>query len=854
MTRAITRFTKRFTTLAALAAAPLLSAELVLPSTVLERDQTITVLYRTALQATGKGTLQVNWSDGYGRMVEDRSIPLNLRDENEIRFPLDLKHAVAMQNELRVHFSLDGANKKGERDHREEDAQGSFVARPGSPTWSDYQIIMWQDGTPQHVAGLEQIGVNAGKSAERSTSALPESLLKNDLRWYVENLATDFYSEYHRFRRDRPYNWSLLQAKELYKRDPASKEGLKRHPSFSDPQWLSEIRERLARAARTYSPYRPIFYNLADESGIAELAGFWDFDFSDHSLDAMRRWLQKKYGTLAALNRQWGSAFETWEAVTPETTREAMRRNDENYSSWSDHKEWMDVSFADALKTGADAIHSVDPQAYVGIEGAQMPGWGGYDYSRLTSALDAMEPYDIGENVEIIRSLNPKVAFVTTSFATGPWEKHRVWYELLHGARGQIIWDEKNDIVLPDGSLGPRGREVAPYWNELRNGVAALLMNSERQANSIAIHYSQASMRAEWMRAQRPKGDAWMERMSWTERKDSDFLQLRDSYCRLLEDQGLQYNFVAYGQVEQGELLKRGYRVLILPRSSALSPLEAAAITAFVRQGGTLVVDGEAGIFDEHVRRLEHSSLSRVLDGDVGLGRVVRLDAIAYHHQRVLGTEAQLHAAMGKILSQAGVQADFRVTDAHGQPVVGVEVHTFRNGGATIIGLHSNPQLSVDELGPPEFRSNKRFEKAQAVRLTSPEMVYAYDIRRGKPLGHAKQFAFTVDPYEPTLIALTSTAIPALRVAAPESVDRGAIGRIGISLGGESPAARPLFRVEVRNAAGDPVRYYSGNLAAPGGSADVAIPFAQSDVPGKWSVSVQDLLSGQRQTAELTVR
>jgi len=40
--------------------------------------------------------------------------------------------------------------------------------------------------------------------------------------------------------------------------------------------------------------------------------------------------------------------------------------------------------------------------------------------------------------------------------------------------------------------------------------------------------------------------------------------------------------------VEQGELLKRGYPVLILPRSSALSAAEEREIRAFVEQGGTV--------------------------------------------------------------------------------------------------------------------------------------------------------------------------------------------------------------------------------------------------------------------------
>ena len=281
-----------------------------------------------------------------------------------------------------------------------------------------------------------------------------------------------------------------------------------------------------------------------------------------------------------------------------------MKRPGENFSGWSDFKEWMDISYAAALKMGADAVRSVDPQAYVGIGGGQMPGWGGYDYSRITSSLNAIEPYDIGNNIEIIRSLNPGMVVMTTSFARGPWEKHRVWYELLHGNRGLIIWDDKAAFIGADNAVGERGREVAPYYNELRGGLGALLINSERVADPVAIHYSQPSMRTEWMLAQRPKGESWVTRNSSTEYRDSPFLRLRESWCRLIEDQGLQYNFVSYGQVEQGELLRRGYKVLVLPRSTALSPLEAKEIRDFVAQGGTLIADGEPGAFDEHCRRL----------------------------------------------------------------------------------------------------------------------------------------------------------------------------------------------------------------------------------------------------------
>ena len=700
---------------------------------------------------------------------------------------------------------------------------------------------------------LKTIGVNAGQVSSRTTQP-PEFLLENDLRWYAESVATDFYAEYHRWRPDRIQNWSFLQAKELYRKDPTSKEAFKRHPSFSDPAWLAQIRDRAARYARFHSPYRPLFYSLADESGVADLAAFWDFDFSDQSLAEMRTWLRERYGSLAALNRQWGTRFATWDLVTPETTNEAMKRTDDNFSSWADHKEWMDISFARALKAGVDGVTSVDPDAYVAIGGGQMPGWGGYDYARLTEVLTAIEPYDIGNNIEIIRSLNPAMPFVTTGFARGPWEKHRLWYELLHGARGQLIWDDKFENVTKGGALGDRGREVAPYYNELRNGVATLLMNSVRQAGPIAIHYSQASMRTEWMLAEKPKGAAWVNRSSATERQESEFLRLRESYCRLIEDLGLQYNFVSYGQVENGELLKRGYRVLVLPRSSALSERESKAIREFVEQGGLLIADGDPGVFDEHSRRMPQPSLADLFTG-THRGKVVRADAdvLAYYQNRLVSKEGPVYERMGKLLAASGVRPALQVVDQSSRSVVGVETHEFRNGGVTILGLLTNPELRVDELGPPEFKSNERFEKPRDLRVTLPAESWGYEIRTGKALGRKSEILLTLDPYEPALFALSPVPLPALTLSAPGRIARGETARIALSTASASPAATHLLHLDVLDPAGTPVRHYSGNLLAPGGNAEKLLPLANNDPTGKWTVHARDTLTGRQESATIEV-
>ena len=524
------------------------AGELILPSSTLSGSGIVPITFKLHEGLTGKGTLQVRWTDSLNRLVEDSTVPVELHDETEVHFRIDLSRAVAMQNSLHAHLAFDGADARGEVRHIEDDADASFAVQPAKTGWKDYVIIMWQPYPAKLVPALETLGINGGELMG-CARGVPESLVANNVRWYCEGLANDYYSEYHRYRADRIQNWSLLEAKKLYEQDPSNRQALKRSPSFWDPVWRKTVHDRLVSAAERNKPYQPYFYSLADESGIADLGAAWDFDFSDQSLVPMRAWLKTQYASVDELNREWGTGFTTWDSVIPQNTNEAMKNPHDNFASWADFKTWMDISYADALKLGVDAVHEVDRDAYVEIGGAQKPGWGGYDYARLTRVLDAMEPYDIGANVSLIRSFNPGMPLLTTTFARGDQERQRVWHELLQGNRGLIIWDDKLEYVQPDGQPGARGKAAGAYYNELRDGLGALIMNSRRLNDGIAIHYSQPSLRTQWMLERRPDGPAWMKRDAQYERSNNQFLRLRESWCELIEDQGMQYDFVSYLQI-----------------------------------------------------------------------------------------------------------------------------------------------------------------------------------------------------------------------------------------------------------------------------------------------------------------
>jgi hypothetical protein len=283
-------------------------------------------------------------------------------------------------------------------------ASAAAIDSPTADPWSDYQIIVWQRQSGAGYRALKQIGITGGavmsdrhESPGTEVFAQINAMLEADLAFYLENTATDFYSSYHRWTPGRPVNWRFDEAKRRYHDNPQDPAVLFREPSLSDPNWLDIVAERLGNTVGALKRYRPLFYNMADEPGIGDLAAFWDFDLSPMSLDAMRNWLKGQYGTLARLNEEWGSAFVDWDNVVPMTTPEAMRRSDQNFAAWADFKEWMDVSFARALKRGSDAVHAADPNARAAIEGGQIPGWGGYDYARLANSVDLIE---LGDEID----------------------------------------------------------------------------------------------------------------------------------------------------------------------------------------------------------------------------------------------------------------------------------------------------------------------------------------------------------------------------------------------------------------------------------------------------------------------
>ncbi|HEV2099453.1 MAG TPA: beta-galactosidase [Stellaceae bacterium] len=830
-------------------AGPAAGDELTVPAAV-ERNGTVEGVYRFDGPVRGRGDLDVLWTDVLGRIVERRRMPLDLEHASQAIIPLDLGRAVTQKNTLVARLSLDDSSAP----HPKQEA-AEFIVPPSSHPWSDFQIIMWQAQTRAGWAALRRLGITAGVVAS-DRKAVPgsyvtkqvDAMLDNDQRWYVENIGTDFYSPYHKWSLGRPPNWRFREVKRRYEADPTDATAFFRSPSLSDPEWLGEIRDRLIGTVRALHRYRPLYYSLADEPGIADLSAVWDFDLSAPSLAAMREWLKLRYGGLAQLNREWGTTFRRWDQVTPEKTSDAIRRSDENFAAWADFKEWMDVAFARAVAAGTAAIHAADPEALSAIEGAQIPGWGGYDYSRLAKSVDAMELYDHGNNVELLRSFNPAAVMLTTSFQGGASERHRVWRELLRGARGLILWDDGQEFVGKHGSLGPRGREAAPYFAEIRDGLGALLINSKRHLDPIAILYSPSSMRIEWLLERRSEGGDWTRRSASAEYEDTPIRVSTRNYVRAIEHMGLQQRFVSAREVEQGGL--GNYRVLILPRTISLSLRAARQIRDFVARGGVVVSDGIPGEFDEHGHKLARPLLDKTAAAPaadaaklgVGKGKFIYLTAPDPH-------DCSARRKLMDAFAAAAIRPPFLLAADDGAPIEDVETYSFENGGVRLLALLRDLSESP-ACAPPIGAAANGSETAV---LTLPHPYEVYDLLARRALGRRSRVRVDVSSMEPVILAFTEKPLGALSIAGPSRGRAGRTATFLISPDGASAAATDVIHVEIADPAGKVVPYYSGNLLARGGAVPYPLPLAVNDKPGTWTIRARDRLGGADATARLLV-
>ncbi len=538
-------------------------------------------------------------------------------------------------------------------------------------------------------------------------------------------------------------------------------------------EWNASFPAPASEESRSSEQWEPLLAAVRESRSIA-------------TLDAKS--LEQKLGSIEAANARWGrfggwttegrpAGFKSWDQVVQFLKRfyaelgQVSSTDGWNVSPWCDFRNFMDATFAGAVQRAAAVCKAEDPEARCATEGGQAPAaFGWYNYEQVTKAVDVIEPYNIGNNVEVLRSLKPDIVLLATHGSAHHSGRpltaqdrlsqkavgRALWWQLFHGHRGAIIWDDNlptfEVVDVKAGKPTPSADAFRDVFKELRGGIAKLIINSRRLHDGIGLHYSHASIQVHWLLENLKNARDWPSHH--VNERGSRFVAVRNSWTKLLEDLGFQYDFVSRQPIEAGKLGSREFRVFILPESIAVSEAEANAFREFVRAGGTLIADCRAGRLSERGRDLGRSLLDdafgikrgpaekatstvegyenddalrvagmklqfarvgesfvkvdggRALarSGDVpavivnrlGAGRAIflNLDVSDYAYQRLQANlEPTLPDLLRAVLAQAQISGRVEVLGPDGKRLRCTEVVAFGNGAYEHVAVFRNPQF-----------------------------------------------------------------------------------------------------------------------------------------------------------------
>lgn len=495
-----------------------------------------------------------------------------------------------------------------------------------------------------------------------------------------------------------------------------------RKPCFNDPAYIAADRARIEKCIEERKRSAPTSFDCGDENSLTLWGTSFDFCFSPHTLAAERTWLRETYGTLEKLNASWKTAFPAWDDVTPLTTEEALAAHakDRQWAAWADHRRFMELTYCNYFQSVKEAINAQCPGVPLDMSGTQPPnGYTGMDMWLLSDAIGVCAAYDQENLAEIVRSFRRPLIKPWYGYgASGPDIERRVWFDALRFRNFGVSYFDGMNVLNPDFTIPNQVKELSSALRFFIDGGAALLKTLDERPQAL-IHYSQASIHA-----------------AQIEKRYDTFLAARAVWCKLLDDMNISYRFVAYGEIESGELRNTTARVLILPESSALSEKEAAEMRAFVANGGCLVGDRLSATHDIHCNLKAVGALDDLFASGKG---AVRIDRVRPQYNTLRMTERTVAEAVAYRDSIAAKFARFL-------PDVGV---AYRSNGLTGVRTFTLFPVNGGEkmyLGFVREGESNGSDGVTQVSWSGTRTVR--DLRTGQNLGQRNGMTVTLEPYQ----------------------------------------------------------------------------------------------------------
>lgn len=404
-------------------------------------------------------------------------------------------------------------------------------------------------------------------------------------------------------------------------------------PTAAPPVWLTEAhpdtlrvnedgsveghgeRRQFSFASATYRRYAArIAGELARRYGHNHNVVGWQIDneigvpsFDREAKARWAAWLERRYGTITALNRRWTTEY--WSQRYERFDQIPLKsRGPHNPALLLDFRRFASAVWADyvgeqamAIRGHADAGQFVTTNStawnnnfdqYLVHRGLDIAAWDDYvpngrpDWAANALHHDLVRGYK-NRNYWVMEAQPGRVDWAAVNRSLEPGQVREVaWQTIGHGGDAVIYWQWRSalngqeqhhgTLVGPDGEAMPIFDEIARTGSELAAAAPHLTGTSAPRAK-VALVYSQESR--------------WATENERHHRDYDPVAILRDWYRP----------YAAAGHaidVVSPDADLAGYQLVLAPNLNLLSAATAARLAAYVRAGGQLVLGPRSGMKD----------------------------------------------------------------------------------------------------------------------------------------------------------------------------------------------------------------------------------------------------------------
>ncbi|MGC8842361.1 MAG: beta-galactosidase, partial [bacterium] len=242
-----------------------------------------------------------------------------------------------------------------------------------------------------------------------------------------------------------------------------TKEDHIRLPCLNDPSYLEEVRNTLTRTAEYLKQFSTKEFSMGDECHF--VGGSYELCFCPYCVSGFAKFLEKEYGNIENLNREYVSNYKSFSDVKP-VTLEEVKKDSRLVPLWVDYRRYMEDVWAGIYKFSRDVIEKVVPGAKVGYEGSDMAvnSFIAADFYKLMQAMNLNNTYDAPFIPYAVSHFSQPATLLGLGWYGGYnpcrseiYNRYIAWRHLFRGANSFWVWHgepgEEGSVVAPDLSF-----------------------------------------------------------------------------------------------------------------------------------------------------------------------------------------------------------------------------------------------------------------------------------------------------------------------------------------------------------------------------------------------------------------